>query len=66
MALEHLGFETYVVADATAAFEMESYDGRSFSAEDVHMVALVNLQDEFATIVSTADVLSALPSPDAA
>ena len=62
---DDLGFETYVVADATAAFEMEGYDGRFFSAEDIHAVALVNLQDEFATIVSTADALSALPSLDA-
>jgi nicotinamidase-related amidase len=56
-----LGFETYVVEDATAAFEQEGYDGRRFSAEDVHAVALVNLQGEFATIVSTADALSVLP-----
>jgi nicotinamidase-related amidase len=56
-----LGFETYVVHDATAAFEMEGYDGRRFSAEDVHAVTLVNLQGEFATILSTADVLAALP-----
>lgn len=53
-----LGFETYVVADATAAFEMESHDGRRFSAEDIHAVALVNLQDEFAAIISTEMLLS--------
>jgi nicotinamidase-related amidase len=56
-----LGFDTYVVADATAAFEMAAWDGRRFSAEDVHAVALVNLQDEFATIVTTGQVLEALP-----
>src|SRR5690606_31885303 len=61
-----LGFETFVVADATAAFEMEGWDGRRFSAEDVHAVALVNLQGEFATILTTADALAALPSPAAA
>lgn len=60
-----LGFGTYVVADATAAFEMEGYDGRRFSAEDIHAVALVNLQGESATILSTEDVLSSLPSPEA-
>jgi len=61
-----LGFDTYVVADATAAFEREGYDGRRFSAEDVHAVALVNLQGEFATIVTTEGVLAALPLPEAA
>lgn len=59
-----LGFETYVVADATAAFEAEGYDGRRFSAEDIHAVALVNLQGEFATIISTSDALAALSSPE--
>jgi nicotinamidase-related amidase len=55
-----LGFETLVVADATAAFEREGHDGRWFSAEDVHAVSLVTLKDEFATIVSTEDALAAL------
>ena len=54
-----LGFHTFVVADATAAFEMTAFDGRHIPAEDVHTVALVNLQDEFATIVSTEDALAA-------
>ena len=58
-----LGFDAFVVADATAAFEREGWDGRRFSAEDVHAVALVNLQGEFATILTTADALAALPSP---
>lgn len=60
-----LGFETFVVADATAAFELEGHDGRRFSADDVHAVSLVTLKDEFATIVTTADVLTALPSHEA-
>lgn len=55
-----LGFDTYVVADATAAFELEGYDGRRFSAEDVHAVSLVTLKDEFATIVFTDEALSAV------
>lgn len=53
-----LGFETFVVVDATAAFELEGHDGRQFSAEDVHAVSLVTLKDEFATILATASVLS--------
>lgn len=58
-----LGFATYVVHDATAAFEREGYDGRRFAAEDIHAVALANLQGEFATVVPTADVLAAVPVP---
>ena len=60
-----LGFETFVVADATAAFELEGHDGRRFSADDVHAVSLVTLKDEFAAIVTTADVLAALPAHEA-
>lgn len=52
-----LGFETFVVADATAAFELVGHDGRRFSADDVHAVSLVTLKDEFAAIVTTAEVL---------
>ncbi|MEM1270889.1 MAG: cysteine hydrolase family protein [Bacteroidota bacterium] len=53
-----LGFETFVVADATAAFELEGHDGRRFSAEDVHAVSLVTLKDEFATILPADDLLA--------
>ncbi len=55
-----LGFETFVVDDATAAFELAGHDGRHFSAEEVHAVSLVTLKDEFATLISTNDVLSVL------
>ena len=61
----NLGFETYVVDDATAAFEQTGHDGRHHPADAVHAVALANLHGEFATVVSTADVLSALPSLEA-
>lgn len=59
-----LGFETIVVADATAAFERTAWDGRPFSADDVHAASLVTLQDEFATIRLTEPVLAALPDAD--
>ena len=54
-----LGFETVVVADATAAHEKRSYDGRHYAAQTVHEVALANLHGEFATVLDTAAVLSA-------
>ena len=59
-----LGFETHVVDNATAAFEREGHDGQRFSAETVHAVSLVTLQDEFARIVTTEGVLSALGVAD--
>jgi nicotinamidase-related amidase len=53
----NLGFRTYVVADGTAAFERPGLDGRQRPAEDVHSGALSDLQGEFATIVTTAELL---------
>lgn len=58
----NLGFGTVVVADATAAFGVEGHDGRRFSADDVHAIALANLHGEFATVLSTGEVLEALGS----
>ncbi|QLG49009.1 cysteine hydrolase family protein [Natrinema halophilum] len=53
---ENLGFEPIVVADATATFE-RTYDGETFDAETVHRTALAHLEDEFATVATTADLL---------
>jgi nicotinamidase-related amidase len=56
----NLGFETFVVADATAAFARAALDGRIRPAEEVHMDALSDLRGEFAEIVTTAETLAAL------
>lgn len=54
----NLGFRTYLVADATAAFALHGADGEVFSAETIHAVSLAALRDEFATIVTTATLLA--------
>ena len=59
----NLGFETLVVADATAAHAARGYDGRSFTAEEVHATALASLHGEFATVVTSDEVLAALGVP---
>lgn len=56
----NLGFDTAVVADATAAFEGISIDGDRRPAEEVHATALSDLQEEFASIVDTASVIQAI------
>lgn len=53
----NLGFEVAVVADATAAHEAVGYDGRRFSADEIHRTALASLHGEFATVQTTGDVL---------
>ena len=53
-----LGFETIVVADATACHDRTGYDGSYYPAEANHAHALVSLQDEFAAIVTTDELLN--------
>lgn len=56
----NLGFHTFVVSDATAAFDMVGHDGRHYPAEEIHAVSLVTLQDEFATVVETDTLLTVI------
>ncbi len=53
----NLGFKTMVVADATATFDRTGHDGAHYPAETVHALSLANLHGEFATIVTTSQLL---------
>ena len=53
----NLGFETYLVSDATAAFELTDHNGQHFSAEEIHAVSLATLHGEFATVLKTDELL---------
>ncbi len=53
----NLGFDTYVVSDATATFDRESYNGKRYSAEDMHTISLTSLHREFATVIDTDTLL---------
>jgi len=59
----NLGFDTWVVSDATATFDRLGADGLRYPAELVHAMALSDLHREFATIVDTASVLSVVARP---
>jgi nicotinamidase-related amidase len=61
----NLGFSTWVVSDATAAFDRVGHDGVARLAEQVHAGALSDLHGEFATVVDTKAVIDALPVPAA-
>lgn len=53
----NLGFETYVVEDATATFDRVGPDGVLHPAELVHAVSLASLHGEFATVVTCEQLL---------
>ncbi len=56
----NLGFLTYLVSDATATFDRKGPDGVLHTAEEIQAMTLTNLHKEFATIVTTDDVLQNL------
>lgn len=55
----NLGFETFVISDATATFGRNDFDGRWRTAEEVHAMSLANLSGEYATVVTTREALTA-------
>ncbi|MDT9000648.1 cysteine hydrolase family protein [Paucibacter sp. APW11] len=52
-----LGFDCRVAADACYTFDRPDLDGQPRSAEDLHRVALANLQGEYAQVCQSADLL---------
>ncbi len=56
----NLGFNTVVVADATAAFERKNFDGTIVPAEEIYRGALASLHGEFAEVTNTDVVLEGL------
>lgn len=56
----NLGYNTHLVADATATFNKKSIDGKMYPAELIHDTALASLSEEFATVVTTQLMLQRL------
>jgi hypothetical protein len=50
----NLGFDTFVVSDATATFNRKASEGQYYPAGLMHATALASLNEEFARIVTTA------------
>lgn len=53
----NLGFDTYFVLDATHTFDRQSLDGGVISADELARVTAANLNEEFATVVETSDLI---------
>lgn len=53
----NLGFKTFLANDATAAFSATGPDGTVYPADLVHRVAIAELNQEFATVLSTDQLL---------
>lgn len=56
----NLGFNTYLVEDATFTFAKPDYRGHIYSAEEVHAISLANMSNEYCKIISTGELMNVL------
>jgi nicotinamidase-related amidase len=54
----NLGYETFLISDATATFDKTDQSGNKIPAQVVHEVNLASLNGEFATVTTTEDILT--------
>lgn len=53
----NLGYDTLFVLDATHTFDLAAHGGGTIDADDLARVTASNLQEEFADVVLTADLI---------
>jgi len=56
----NFGFDTYLVSDAMATFNKRGPDGKNYPAELMHETALASLNEEFATVIITKQLLDSM------
>lgn len=56
----NLGYDTYLISDATAAYNTIGLDGKMIDCEVIYNISLANLNEEFATILSSEELFSSL------
>lgn len=58
----NLGFNTIVISDATATFNKPGLHGEVYDSELVHAISLSNLNQEYASILSTQHLVEMMTS----
>ncbi len=58
----NLGFDTFLISDATAAFGMMDQNDTYYDAETLHTISLATLHEEFATILTTGQLIKNIDS----
>lgn len=56
----NLGFDTFLVEDATFTFGRRDWYGTFRTASEVHAMSLANLDGEYCTVIRTLDVVAAV------
>src|SRR5262249_26807860 len=55
----NLGFDTFLVEDASFTFGRKDWNGAFRTAAEVHAMSLANLDGEYCTVVRAAEILAA-------
>jgi nicotinamidase-related amidase len=53
-----LGYQTFFALDATYAFDRRGPDGETVTADEIFRAAAASLHDEFAIVVTTAELIA--------
>ncbi|WP_226670363.1 cysteine hydrolase family protein [Metabacillus litoralis] len=53
----NLGFTTFLISDATAAFGLVDHNDHYIDAETIHHSSLATLHKEFATVITTSEYI---------
>jgi nicotinamidase-related amidase len=56
----NLGFDVQLISDATATFDKVSHTGEKVAADVIHKANLASLHNEFATVLTTQELLKSL------
>lgn len=56
----NLGYDTYIVSDATATFDKVGANGKKYSAELIHEAEWASLHNEFGMVVETDELIRKL------
>jgi|HubBroStandDraft_1064217.scaffolds.fasta_scaffold03903_9 nicotinamidase-related amidase len=59
----NLGFDTYLVEDATFTFGRMDWQGMWRTADEVHAMSMANLDGEYCSVVRTGEILEAVAAP---
>lgn len=54
----NFGYKTYLISDATAAFDRIGINGEKYDSETIHLTTLANLNEEFATVWNSKSLMS--------
>jgi len=54
----NLGFTTYLISGATAAFGLNDQNNNYIDSETIHNISLATLHEEFATVLTTEELIN--------